>query len=181
MHTRRVLALFLFVVLLGAAILLVPPSWLPQSLQPYYYSWFGEPSYQEPPASRKITIAQAEPFCPDEHPDWRKRQVIDGVTVEESLLCEPDNPRAMAAFVKSTNNVSMDTLMRAGLTPDAVPPSPVCARRVPPSGDTESGLAARGCLSQSCHQSQTLQELLMVDDLSVERKHVLKVDRPGVY
>lgn len=120
MLTPRVPLLLLLVVLLGAVLLFVSPSWLPQSLQPYYYSWFGEPSYREPPASRQIAITPAEPFCPDEHPDWRKRQVIDGVTVEESLACAPDNPWAVTAFVKGTNNVSMGTLMKAGLTSDAV-------------------------------------------------------------
>jgi hypothetical protein len=67
-----------------------------------------------------VDLSQAEPVCPDEHPDWRKRQEIEGVIVEESPVCNPDNPWAVAAFVKGTNNVSMDTLMRAGLAPDAV-------------------------------------------------------------
>lgn len=120
MVTPRVLTLFLLLVLFASAVLLVPPSWLPQQFQQYYYSWFGESAYEEPPTSQKIQLGQAEPFCPDEHPDWRKRQVIDGVTVEESPACSPDNPWAVAAFVKGTNYVSMDTLMKAGLAPDTV-------------------------------------------------------------
>lgn len=121
MFANRLLTLiFLLILLLAAAVLLVPPSWLPVQLQSYYYSFFGESSYEEPPASRKVELGQAEPFCPDLHPGWRQRQVIDGVTVEESLACSPDNPWAVAAFVKGTNNVSMDTLMNAGLAPDAV-------------------------------------------------------------
>lgn len=120
MLTHRVLTLLLLLVVLVAAILLVPPTWLPQWFQPYYYSWLGESAYEEPPSSQKVDLGQVEPFCPDEHPDWRKRQVIEGVIIEESLSCNPDNPWAVAAFVKGTNNVSMDTLMKAGLAPDAV-------------------------------------------------------------
>ncbi len=120
MRSYRVLTLLALVVLLGAAILLIPPAWLPPQLQDYYYSLLGESSYEEPPGSQKVELGQAEPFCPDIHPDWRKRQVIDDVTVEESPFCSPDNPWAVAAFVKGTNNVSMDTLMNAGLAPDAV-------------------------------------------------------------
>src|SRR5262245_42420642 len=120
MLTRRVLTFFLFVIMFGVVLLLVPPAWLPLQLQPYYYSWFGESAYEEPPASKKIDLSQTEPFCPNDHPDWRKRQVIEGVTIEESLACNPDNPWAVAAFVKGTNNVSMETLMKSGLAPDAV-------------------------------------------------------------
>ena len=46
--------------------------------------------------------------------------MIEGVTIEESPLCTPDNPDEIAAFVKGTNNVSMDTLMSSGLSPDTV-------------------------------------------------------------
>lgn len=120
MFLYRLLSLVLFFGLLAALILLMPPSWFPQPLQAYYYSWFGESAYEEPPASKKVDLGQVEPFCPDLHPDWRKKQEIEGVTVEESPMCEPDNPWAVAAFVKGTNNVSMDTLMKSGLTPDAV-------------------------------------------------------------
>lgn len=111
---------FLLLVLLVGAAVLVPSSWLPQVLQPFYYSWFGESSYKAPPASKKVDLGQTEPFCPDLHPDWRKRQEIEGVTIEESLACNPDNPWAVAAFVKGTNNVSMETLTKSGLAPDAV-------------------------------------------------------------
>ena len=47
--------------------------------------------------------------------------MIEGATiVEESPLCTPDNPYEIAAFVKGTNNISMDTLMKSGLSPDTV-------------------------------------------------------------
>lgn len=120
MFLHRVLSLALLLGLFVAFLLLMPPSMLPSLLQPYYYAWFGESSYDEPPASLKANLEQVEPPCPNAHPDWRKRQEIEGVTVEESLLCDPDNPWAVAAFVKGTNNVSMDTLMKSGLAPDTV-------------------------------------------------------------
>ena len=124
MHARRFLMIFflslVFLGALGAIVLLVPPSWLPSKLQEYYYSYLGELSYNEPPRSQPIEMGQVESFCPDLHPDWRKRQEIEGVSIAESPVCDPDNPWAVAAFVKGTNNVSMDTLMKAGLTADAV-------------------------------------------------------------
>lgn len=120
MFLPRLLSALLFLGLLVAILFLTPPSWLPQSLQSYYYSWFGEPAYDAPPASKSITIGNTEPPCPNLHPDWRKRQEIEGLTIEESPVCDPDNPWAVAAFVRGTNKVSMDTLMKSGLTPDAV-------------------------------------------------------------
>jgi FtsP/CotA-like multicopper oxidase with cupredoxin domain len=120
MRISRLLTLALTVTLLVIAFLSIPPSWLPLQLQPYYYSWFGESAYEEPPVSKKVDLGQVEPFCPDLHPEWRKKQEIEGMTIEESPVCEPDNPWAVAAFVKGTNNVSMGTLMKSGLAPDAV-------------------------------------------------------------
>lgn len=120
MFSLHILKIFLFVVLLAATALFVPRTWLPLSLQSRYAAWFGEPSYEPPPGSQKVAIQQAEPFCPDLHPEWRKKQEIEGVSIDESLACTPDNPWAIAAFVKGTNNVSMDTLMKSGLAADAV-------------------------------------------------------------
>ena len=120
MFIQRVLMVIIFVGLLVVSVLLLPLSWLPQPLQSYYTKWFGEPSYEAPPSSQKVAIQQAEPFCPDIHPEWRKQQEIEGVTIDESLACAPDNPWAIAAFIKGTNNVSMDTLMKSGLAADAV-------------------------------------------------------------
>ncbi len=58
--------------------------------------------------------------CLNEHPDWRKAQVIDGVEIAESLACDPDNPFDIAAAVKGINNVSMATIMQSDLAQDAV-------------------------------------------------------------
>jgi FtsP/CotA-like multicopper oxidase with cupredoxin domain len=108
MITRRILILFFVAVaLLGAAIAFVP---IP----------FGKVAYQRGPASKGVIVGGGEPVCPDENPDWRKAQEIDGVRIEESLVCTPDNPAEIAAFVKGTNNISMGPLMNAGLATDAV-------------------------------------------------------------
>ena len=58
--------------------------------------------------------------CSNEHPDWRPAQVIDGVDIDASPACEPDNPYDVAASVKGTNNVSMATLMQTNLAQDAL-------------------------------------------------------------
>lgn len=117
MRRVHVLTLLLLSILLFVTALFLLPTGAPVWLQSV---WLGSSSYEAPPSSEKVIVDQVEPFCPDSHPDWRKQQEIEGVTIEESPLCNPDNPWAVAAFVKGTNNVSMDTLMKSGLAPDAV-------------------------------------------------------------
>jgi len=77
-----------------------------------------------PPATviRQATNAElaAEPPCPDEHPEWRQAQEIEGVRIAASPMCQPDNPYEVAAAVKGTNNISMATLMRTDLAQDAL-------------------------------------------------------------
>lgn len=58
--------------------------------------------------------------CQDKHPEWRPAQTIDGVTIAESPVCEPDNPYDIATFVKGINNVSMHTLMNTRLSEDSL-------------------------------------------------------------
>ena len=111
--------LFLLVVAV-AALAAAPRSWLPPALEPAQRMLLGRTGYQPPPASDTIDLGNVEPACPNEHPEWRDEQVIEGVKIERSPGCEPDNPYFVAAVTKGTNNVSMDTLMRAGLAPDAV-------------------------------------------------------------
>lgn len=73
------------------------------------------------PASTKVPMGVAEKVCPDSiDAEWRKEQVIDGVKIQASQLCSPDNPYDIAAFVKGTNNVSMETLMNTQLAADAI-------------------------------------------------------------
>jgi FtsP/CotA-like multicopper oxidase with cupredoxin domain len=75
-----------------------------------------------PPPSVKIPLGNAEPFCNSGAPsEWRKAQVIQGVAIQESRVCNPDNPADIVAFVKGTNNISMETLMdTSNLAADAI-------------------------------------------------------------
>ncbi|MGH8590340.1 MAG: multicopper oxidase domain-containing protein, partial [Gammaproteobacteria bacterium] len=82
--------------------------------------WMRMPPYEPGPPTKEFAMGEVEPPCPDSHPSWRPSQVIDDVTIEESLGCEPDNPALVAAVVKGTNNVSHTTLMESGLAMDAV-------------------------------------------------------------
>ena len=76
--------------------------------------------YDPPPPSAKVEFPQGEAPCPNERPEWRKAQEIEGVQIDESPVCSPDNPYQVAAFVKGTNNVDHMTLMEAELSGDAV-------------------------------------------------------------
>ncbi len=74
-----------------------------------------------PPSVSKARQTEKEPFCPPERPvEWRDAQKIDGVEIQEERVCLPDNPYAIAAFVKGTNNISMPTLMKTRLAADSV-------------------------------------------------------------
>ncbi len=75
------------------------------------------------PKTVKVDTAalNAEPICdPKMASSWRKAQIIEGVKVRESNICEPDNPALIAAAVKGTNNISMGTLMETNLSPDTI-------------------------------------------------------------
>jgi manganese oxidase len=73
------------------------------------------------PPSAKVDIGPVEAVCSNFiSPEARKAQVIDGVKIQESVLCDPDAPEDIAAFVKGTNNVSMETLMATQLASDAI-------------------------------------------------------------
>ncbi|NOX67658.1 MAG: multicopper oxidase domain-containing protein [Gammaproteobacteria bacterium] len=111
-------ALWLFA--LTIALLAFPPQWYPYSARLKLTAWFGASDYRPLPASTSPTMGEAEIFCPADVPNWRAAQTIDGVDIEESLPCVADNPYAVAAFVRGTNNVSPETLRSSGLTSDAV-------------------------------------------------------------
>jgi hypothetical protein len=73
------------------------------------------------PPTAKVEMGPVEEVCSDfTPPEWRKEQVIDGVKIQASRLCNPDNPAEIAAFVKGTNGVSMKTLMETQLAADAI-------------------------------------------------------------
>ena len=89
-------------------------------LQPAFFqraAGINLPKGQHPQLSQPLKI---EKPCVDLHPEWRAAQVVDGVEIAESLLCEPDNPYNIAAFVKGINNISMHTLMNIRLAEDAL-------------------------------------------------------------
>ncbi len=116
----RAIVWLLFGALLSA--LLYPPQWYPQRLRFELAQWLGTPSYNV--SSNQIEqdadMSDLERVCPDDLLGWRNAQIIEGVSIAATPSCVADNPYAIAAFVQGTNNVSMDTLMRAGLTPDAL-------------------------------------------------------------
>ena len=60
------------------------------------------------------------PSCPPDPSGWRQAQSIEGVNIDASAPCVADNPYTIAAFVRGTNNVSQDTLLKSGLTADAI-------------------------------------------------------------
>ncbi len=117
----RLLVLFLTALFLGAvAILLSPPSLWPEGFRSFYHATFGEFAYRAPPPSLASSTDEPEAPCDGHDASWRKSQTIDGVEIEASLACNPDNPAAVASFVRGTNNVSHMTLMETQLAPDAV-------------------------------------------------------------
>lgn len=82
---------------------------------------WAEAAANKLPASANVKLGAAEEFCSEfTDPKWRDAQVIDGVEIQESRLCNPDNPADIAAFVKGTNNISMATLMETQLAADAI-------------------------------------------------------------
>ena len=101
-----------------------PPAWYPQGARLAISDWLGVPGYRPAPASVDKEYGESEPFCPENAPgqsaDWRRAQVIEGVSIAAEPGCLADNPYAVAASVLGTNVVSNDTLSRSGFTRDAV-------------------------------------------------------------
>ena len=97
-----------------------PPQWYPMPVRLQLTRWFGAADYRPLPESLESADAMPEIFCPPDPAGWRREAEIDGVTVSASAPCIADNPYTVAAFVKGTNNVTQDTLLRSGLTADAV-------------------------------------------------------------
>ncbi|MCK4841988.1 MAG: multicopper oxidase domain-containing protein [Methylococcales bacterium] len=72
------------------------------------------------PKTVKVDKGEVEAVCNSNEPEWRKAQKIEGVDIQESLRCSPDNPAQIAAEVKGTNNISMETLMNTYYAADAI-------------------------------------------------------------
>ncbi|MFP6817448.1 MAG: multicopper oxidase domain-containing protein [Pseudomonadales bacterium] len=107
------------IALLGA-VLLYPSQWLPKGVRLQLSNVLGTPEYRRLPKSTPVGSVEPEVFCPEDLLGWRAAQTIDGVEIRRSPGCVADNPHAVAAVVRGTNNVSQQTLLASGLTPDAV-------------------------------------------------------------
>lgn len=111
---------FVILSLAVAALVAWPPEWYPRPVRLQLIQWFGASDFDAPPASVEDRPAQGEAPCPEDTADWRGARTIEGVDIRRSPTCSADNPFAVAAFVRGTNNVSGGTLTRAGVSPDAV-------------------------------------------------------------
>jgi plastocyanin len=98
----------------------LPSQWYPDRLRFELADIMGAPKYSASGVSAKEKLVATEAACPEDLLGFRNAQVIEGVSISASANCVGDNPYALAAFVKGTNNVSADTLMRAGLSADAL-------------------------------------------------------------
>ena len=119
MKSRRTWLLLVTVSLLGA-LASFPPQWYPHALRVQLSQWFGASEFRPLPGPSKPTTETPEAYCPQDLAGWRQAQEIEGVRISESLGCEADNPWAVAAFVRGTNNISPAVLMESGLMPDTV-------------------------------------------------------------
>ena len=102
------------------ALLSCPPQWYPLQVRLKLTGWFGAAGFRALPSSMEYPAADAQQFCPPDPAGWRDGHSIEGVEIEPSEPCVADNPYAVAAFVRGTNNVSPATLMKSGLAADAV-------------------------------------------------------------
>ena len=109
-----------FIAALLLALLAYPPQWYPMPLRMKMTEWFGASGFRALPDSLELADVNPEPFCPADPAGWRRSQTIEGVEIGVSRPCVADNPFAVAAFVRGTNNISQDTLLKSGLAADAV-------------------------------------------------------------
>ncbi len=109
-----------FIVALLLALLAYPPQWYPMPVRMKLTQWFGAQDFRALPDSVDMAPLDAATFCPPDPAGWRLQQTIEGVNIGASKPCVADNPYAVAAFVRGTNNVSQATLLKSGLALDAV-------------------------------------------------------------
>jgi hypothetical protein len=110
----------MFVTALLLAMVSCPPQWYPLPVRLKLTEWFGAAGFRALPESMASPSSMPEEYCPPDPEDWRKQQLIEGVEIEASASCEADNPFTVAAFVRGTNNISQASLIKSGLTADAV-------------------------------------------------------------
>ena len=110
----------LFVAALLLALLSFPPQWYPMPIRLKLTAWFGAADFRALPSSIEAVTVDSQEFCPPDPEGWRERQSIEGVEIGPSASCVADNPFTVAAFVRGTNRVNQATLLKSGLTADAV-------------------------------------------------------------
>jgi hypothetical protein len=111
---------WVFVLALLLAIVSLPQQWYPMPVRLKMTEWFGAAGFRALPESLPSPQNEPETFCPPDPEGWRNQQSIEGVDIEASAPCVADNPFTVAAFVRGTNNVTPSTLLKSGLTADAV-------------------------------------------------------------
>jgi hypothetical protein len=111
---------WLLLAFLIVAVVAIPPQWYPRVWRAQWADWFGAGNYRPPPMSMAVDELEPEMACPEDLSGWREAQTIDGVEILAAPTCIADDPYAVAAFVRGTNNVSAQTLAASGLTADAV-------------------------------------------------------------
>jgi len=111
---------WLWLIALAIAVAAFPPHWYPLPVRLMFTAWFGAADYRALPSSVDPRTLDPETFCPADPSGWRAPRTIEGVAIAESAACVADNPFAVAAFVKGTNNVTQQTLLASELTADAV-------------------------------------------------------------
>jgi hypothetical protein len=97
-----------------------PPQWYPEPVRLQLAAWLGADAYRPLPSTGLPSAPGFEIACPEDVMGWREAQVIDDVRIRPSPNCVADDPYAVVAFVRGTNNVSESVLMKSGLTRDAV-------------------------------------------------------------
>ncbi|MEM7467336.1 MAG: hypothetical protein AAF387_10675, partial [Pseudomonadota bacterium] len=99
-----------------------PNEFLTENLSLQRGAWFPGGDYRARPAAAPTPEFDIDPnlICPPDKQAWRKNHRIDGVEVQATEDCLPDNPWDVAVAVKGANNVSMGTLHQSLYAPDAV-------------------------------------------------------------
>ncbi|MDX1491089.1 MAG: multicopper oxidase domain-containing protein [Pseudohongiellaceae bacterium] len=113
-------ALMLLVIGLALLLIVFPYAYLPERMRFELAGIVGTPSPEKRLSVPTPSYEAQEESCPPDLLGYRDAIVIEGVSIAAASTCVGDNPYAIAAFVKGTNNVSQETLTRAGLAVDAL-------------------------------------------------------------
>jgi len=112
---------WLFIASITIAIISLPSQWYPTPVRLQLAKWFGVSDFQPLPMSMSMPMPSViDDACSADIAGWRKQQTIESVTIAKASTCIADNPYAIAAFVRGTNNVSSHVLHQSGLTPDSI-------------------------------------------------------------